>query len=379
MRTFRLNKFWYSVSTLVGSAVGIGFYGIPFSFQKAGFGLGLLFLIGISSLVLFSNLLYGEIVLRTHQRHQLVGYVHKYLGPWSRRVNLLSFWVSFYGSLIGIIIISGNFLTNIFSFAALSPVFFSTVFVIVAAVLVLMGLRSVSKFDFFMMLLFVFIVALIGVLGAGHIHRYNFSFAMGNFWFLPFGIILFAMNSSSGIPLAREILVGEEDKFRKAVMVGTLIPAALYFVFTLLVLGISGDITSPDAISGLRSFLGGKIVFVGSVFGFLTSSTIFLNLATALKKSFQEDFHFSPKWAWFLVVVPPYLLFLSGIRNFIDIIDLVGGMAVSIEVLLLVFMYVKARKAGDRVPEYSFSLPNWIMYATMGVLAFGAAYTLIVK
>jgi amino acid permease len=187
------------------------------------------------------------------------------------------------------------------------------------------------------------------------------------------------MNSSPGVPLAREVLVGEEDKLRKAIVVGTLIPALLYFIFTFLVLGISGDMTSPDAISGLRSVLGSKIVFIGSVFGFLTSSTIFLNLATALKRSFQEDFHFKMKWALLLVIVPPYLLFLSGIRNFIDIIDLVGGLAVSVEALLLVFMYVKARKCGDRLPEYSFGLPNWVMYATMGVVAFGAAYTLIFK
>ncbi len=376
----KLNRFWYAVATLVGSTIGVGIYGIPFAFQKAGFGVGFLFLVGVCGLILLSNLLYGEIILRTHERHQLVGYTNKYLGVLARKINLFTFMVGAYGALIGVIIISGGFLANTLSFFIhLSPVYWSTLFVLIASIFIFRGLRTVSRVDFLMMLFFAAIIFLVGFIGINHIDFSNYTIAVKDFWFLPFGIIMFAMSSMPGIPLVREVLVGAEDKLRKALVIGTIIPASLYLIFTLAVVGISGDVTSPDAISGLASFLGLKIVFIGSLFGFLTSSTIFLNLGTALNESLQQDFHFGRRWAWFLTIIPPYILFLSGIRNFIDIISLVGGVAVSVEVVILIFLYAKARKNGDRVPEYSIRVPLPILYLMMALFAAGAVYTILIK
>lgn len=377
---FRLNKFWYGVATLVGSTVGVGFYAIPLTFVKSGFGLGLIFMIGTVGLVLLANLLYGEVVLRTHQRHQFVGYVNKYLGKWAKRINLLIFWVSVYGALVGIIIISGGFLSNIFSFYfSFSSVIFSTIFIIFASALVLAGLKTISRLDFLMMLVFAVIVGIIAIAGARHVNWANYTFELTDFWFLPFGVILFAMNSMPGIPLIREVLIGRERDLKKAIVWGTLIPAILYLIFTFVVVGISGDITSPDSITGLQIFLGSKILIIGSIFGFITSSTIFLNLTLALKESLGQDFHFKRKWAWLLAMIPPYFLFLSGIRNFIDVIGLVGGFAISLQMVLMIFLYIKAKKNGDRIPEYSIRLPKWSLYCFILFFGLGAAYTFFVR
>ena len=364
---------------LVGSTVGIGFYGIPFTFMKAGFGISLLFFGAIVGLVLLNNLLYGEVVLRTHYRHQMVGYVNKYLGPWAKRVNLFIFWVSTYGAMIGIIIISGDFLSNILSpYLDFSPVVFSTLFLLLAAALVLAGVRTVSRLDFLMMLLFMLIVAVIAIFGVRHLTPANYTFDLTDFWFLPFGVILFALHSG-GVPLMRQVLDEQERRLKPAIIYGTLIPASLYLIFTLLVVGISGEVTSPDAISGLKGWLGGDIVLVGSLFGFLTSTTIFFNIATALRESLREDFRIKRRWLWVLALLPPYLLFLSGIRNFIDIIGLVGGVAVSLQLVLLIFLYVKAKKNGERVPEYSIRVPSWALYLMILFFGLGAVYTVLVK
>jgi len=377
---FRLNKFWYAVATLVGSTVGVGFYAIPLTFVKASFGVGLIFMVIVLGLMLLTNLLYGEVVLRTHQRHQFVGYVNKYLGKWARRINLFIFWISVYGALVGIIIISGTFLSNVFSFYfSFSSVFFSTVFIIVASILVASGLKTISRFDFLMMIVFGAIVGFITISGAKYISWSNYGFEMTDFWFLPFGVILFAMNSTPGIPLIREVLIDREHDLKKAIIYGTLIPAIFYLIFVFVVVGISGDITSPDSIAGLQIFLGNKILVIGSIFGFVTSLTIFLNLALALKESLNYDFHFKRKWVWLLAMVPPYLLFLSGIRNFIDIIGLVGGVAISLQSILMIFLYVKAKKNGERIPEYSIRLPNWNLYLIMLIFGLALVYTLIVR
>lgn len=377
---YRLNRSWYAVALLVASGVGVGFYGIPFTFQKAGFLVGSIFFVALGVLSLIGNLLYGEVVLRTHRRHQFIGYVNKYLGVWPRRLNLFTFWVAIYGSLVGIIIISGDFLSNIFSsFLSFSPLVFSTLFIIFASVLVLAGLRAVSRFDFAIMVLFVLIVVLISLAGLDSINPGNYSLASRDFWFLPFGVILFTFNSSTGVPLMRERLAGQESKLRKTIFWGSLIPIIFYFLFTVVVVGVSGEITSPDAISGLGGFLGSRVVLLGSMFGFVSSFSIFLNLATSLKESLIEDFHFKNKTNWLLVMLPPYILFLLGLRNFIDIIGLVGGLVISIQLISLIFVYTKARESGERIPEYSISFPKWLLYFMILIFSLGAIYTLFIR
>jgi tyrosine-specific transport protein len=379
MSWLKPNKFWYAVAVMVASTIGVGFYGIPFTFAKAGLTAGLLFFFGVVGMMLLVNLLMGEVVLRTHQRHQFVGYVNRYLGVWAKRINLFIFWVSTYGALIGVIIISGDFLSNILSpYLNFSTEYFSTLFIIIASILVFVGLKTVSKFDLIAMSVVIIAIIGIGLLGISHVSINNYNFSFSDFWFLPFGVILFSLHSVS-IPMAREMLIGSERSLKKVIIYGTLVPAGLYLFFSIVVLGISGDMTSPEAITGLFSFIGSKILFMGSLVGFITSSTIFLNISTALKESLQEDFKIKHRWMWILAMLPPYLLFLMGVRNFIDIIGLVGGVAVSLQTILLIFMYVKAKRSGDRIPEYSIRLPVWSMYLLMAVFATAAIYTIWVK
>jgi amino acid permease len=379
LENLRLNKFWYAVAVLVGSTIGVGFYGIPFSFAKGGLTMGLVFFAVVAGLTLLINLLMGEVTLRTHQRHQLVGYVKKYLGTWAHRINVFVFWLTIYGALIGIIIVSGDFLANILSsYIDFSPVMYSTIFIIVATILVAFGLKTVAKFDFFVMSVVIAAILVICFSGLFKIDLANYSFQITNFWFLPFGVILFSLNNSS-IPLMREVLVGSERRVKNAVVWGSLIPSFLFLIFALVILGVCGETTSPEAISGLGGLLNTKIVFLGSIVGFLTSVTIFLNIATSLKESLQEDFKIRRRWTWVFAMLPPYLLFLFGIRNFIDIISLVGGVGVSIHMILLIMTYVRAKRHGDRVPEYSIRMPVWSMYFLMAVFAAAAVYTIIVK
>lgn len=372
-------KFWFATATLIASTVGVGYYGLPFAISKAGLTAGLFFFILVTALMLLGNLLFGEVILRTHRRHQLVGYVNKYLGAWARKINLFVFWVAIYGGMIAIIIISGDFLANfLVYFIDLSPAVFSTIFLISITIVANLGLKFVSKLDLFVFSVIGVIVIFILTAGVNHINFDNFSFTISDYWFLPFGVILFSL-SQSGLPLLREVLAGEEKKMRKAIILGTLLPATFYLVFALLVIGISGDITSPDAISGLQAFLGPVAVIIGSILGFITATTIFLNMATSLRESLEEDFKMKARWVWILALTPPYILFLSGIRNFVDIISLVGGVAVSAQLILMIFLYAKAKKEGERIPEYAVRIPNWALYLMMLVFAAGAFYTVIIK
>ena len=217
-------KFWFATATLIASTVGVGYYGLHFAISKAGLTAGLFFFILVTALMLLGNLLFGEVILRTHRRHQLVGYVNKYLGAWARKINLFVFWVAIYGGMIAIIIISGDFLANfLVYFIDLSPAVFSTIFLISITIVANLGLKFVSKLDLFVFSVIGVIVIFILTVGVNHINFDNFSFTISDYWFLPFGVILFSL-SQSGLPLLREVLAGEEKKMRKAIFLGTLLP-----------------------------------------------------------------------------------------------------------------------------------------------------------
>src|SRR3989344_7749641 len=98
-------KFFYATAALVGTMVGVGVFGVPFSFAKAGFSVGFLFLLLTGFLTLIINMMFGEVVLRTKERHQTVGYAGLYLGPVWKGVMFFAMVLSIYAAMLAYIII----------------------------------------------------------------------------------------------------------------------------------------------------------------------------------------------------------------------------------------------------------------------------------
>jgi len=372
--------FLYATAVLVGTMVGVGIFGIPFVFSKAGFWVGFSLLIFIGFITLLLNLMYGEVVLRTHQEHQITGYTDKYLGLWFKRSIFFSVALALYSALLVYIVIAGEFLNNILSsvFYA-SPTSYSLIFFIVLALLILGGIKRISWVELFLMGLFMVVVVLIFGIGVSKISLSNLTSVHPEFWFLPYGVLLFAFAGFSAIPIQRDILRGQEYNLKKSILLAVILTGALYLVFAFTVLGISGSSTTPDAISGLYEFLGGKIIFLGSLFGILAVTTSFLMLGSAFLEMFRLDYDIKRKWAWLLVVIPPLVLFLGGLRTFIDIISLAGSVAIGLEGIVLTFVYIKSKSKGDRVPEYSLELPKFIYYLLIFMFGAGIVYALFIK
>lgn len=370
-------RFYSAVAVLMGSIIGVGIFGIPFALAKAGFLTGLLFLIGLTLVTLVLNLAYGEIILRTNRAHGIVGYAGIYLGELGKKIAFFTFVLSSYSALLAYIIVGGEFLSNIFSFQFyFSPQTLSFLFFLTGAMAIAGGLKIVSVFDLMMLFLYIGGVGLILGWGAGQIQLANLSIFHQDFWFLPYGVLLFALSGSS-VVLQREVLGGQESRLKKAIIWGTLIPAAIYFVFALVVVGISGESTSPESFSGLLPFLGPRIIWFGSIFGVLAIFTSFLTLGDVLQESFRYDFKIKKGGAWLLAVIPPWLMFSLGVNNFINVINLAGAVAIGLQSIVLIFIYGKVKRLGHRLPEYSLHLPMFFWYAMIAMAAFGIIYTLV--
>ena len=377
---FKENNFLRSTAILVGTMVGVGIFGIPFAFAKAGFWIGFLFLVGIGLITLLLNYIYGEIILRTHQPHQMVGYTQVYLGSVWKRIIFFSIILNTYAALLAYIIIAGEFLPNILSpFLYGSSTTFSIWFFAIVSILVLFGIRTVSSVELVLTCLFIAVIALITIFGFGQINFSNYSTINLEYWFFPYGVLLFAFAGLSSIPIQRRILEGKEAMFKKSILAAVVLTGILYFIFGFIILGISGEATSPEAISGLVDNLGGTIIFLGSLFGFLAVSTSFIMLGTALLEIFKLDYGFNRGVSWLLVILPPLVLFLGGLRNFIDVISLAGAVAIGLEAFILILVFVKAKTHGDRIPEYSLKIPVWLLYLLGLVFIGGIGYTLLTR
>ena len=374
-----LNKnFFSSVAVLVGGIVGVGIFGVPFVFAKAGFLTGLLFLTGLGVFNLILNLAYGEVILRTDKAHQLVGYAETYLGSFFKKLTFFVFLLSIYSALLAYIIVGGEFLANVLSFKFfLSAETLSVAFFLTASFVLAGGLKTVSAIDLFMGFLYLASIILVVVLGVDSVKLGNFSLWNREFWFLPYGVVFFALSGMSSVVLQREVLDGSEFNLKKSIIWGSLIPPVLYAIFAFIVVGVSGEATSPEALSGLLVFLKPAIVIVGSVFGVLAIFTSFLNLGRVLQESFQFDFKLNKFFAWLLALWPPFLLFLFNVRNFINVISLAGALALGAQSIIFIFIYGKVKKMGHRIPEYSLNLPIWFWYLAMATFSAGVVLTFI--
>ncbi len=225
---FKNYQFFYAVTLLVGMIVGAGTFGIPYVFSQAGFAIGFFYLIFLGAAVMLVHLFYGEIVLRTEQPHRLIGYAAEYLGSGAKKIAALVVLFEYYGALLAYLILGGRFLSIIFgqwlaSFKigflaelARFDFFWTLIFFLIGAAAIFWRLRTVAVSEFFMTILLLLVVVILLVKAAPLVSFDNLrTFNLGKF-FLPYGVILFALAGSAAVPEMRQVLAGQERKLKKA-------------------------------------------------------------------------------------------------------------------------------------------------------------------
>jgi len=336
-------KYLEGIGLLVGMIFGAGVFALPFSIAQAGIFWGLVHFGIAFSLIVFLHLLYSEVAYSTEGRHRLTGYTRIYLGKKAERLMFLATIFSYYGTLLVYGILAGIFLSNIFPKVA--PEIFSLLFFLAGAFLILLRLSKIGLLNFFLTLpLFGFVLYLFFVAWPV-IKPANFQlFNNNNFWFLPFGVWLFSLTGFSIIPEVRDLFSRNSLKnFKKVVLFSILITALFYFIFVFSIIGAAGEKISQDALSGLIPILGFKAVLAGSLLGLLAVFTSLLALAQDFKDIFRYDYKL-PFWlSWILVVGPPIILFFSGFRNFISLINVIGIFGFGLSAIFIIFMFRKQR------------------------------------
>ena len=356
--------------TIVGTIVGAGVFALPYIFSQSGVITCLLYFLILTPVVVLLHLFFGEITLRTKEEQRLSGYTQKYLGKKAKHIVASSIIIGVLGSLVVYIILAGDFLSILFP-QWLSPAQYSIIAWGVLAFLVFLGTRSVAWVEVLITSALFLVAAIVLAACLPHFKIINLSFFNSAKIILPFGIIMFSLVGWSSVPEAEDLLT-DKRKLKKVIIVAVSLAAIFYCLFAIIISGVTGQQTSQEALKGLVSVLGYKVMIFGALFGLLAVVTSFLTLANYLKNTFTFDYKQPRYLAFCLACVFPLFLFLLGFRDFIGVISFLGAIIGLVEGVALILIYLKARKIGDRTPEYALKIPKLVPYLMLFILFFGA-------
>jgi amino acid permease len=215
---------------------------------------------------------------------------------------------------------------------------------------------------FLIVIILIFLYFGINKIDASNLQTIEFKDIFG-----PYGVILYSLAGIAAIPEMISVFKRGKRHYKKAIILGTIIPAVLYLVFITVVIGLTGRNTSMEAISGLSGVLGNKVVLWGSIFGFLATITSFFVLGLSLKESYIHDFGFNKNWAWFITCFVPIILFALGVQNFILVITLLGAVMGLVECASIILIHGMITGEKQRL----------LHYFLIGVFILGFIYTII--
>lgn len=330
-----------AAGVLFSTIVGAGVLSLPFVVARVGIVIGSIYIIAMGLVMCAVHLMLAEIVIRTRRHLQLTGLIRKYLGRFGSLIMAVIFMVLHVGAMTAYLIGEGESLAAVFGG---TPFVWAMLFFVIGTAIILRGVASITRFDFWMSLLTIAVIAAVVVLSTPFAVDWNYMPQQISSLLIPYGVLLFAFHGTSAIP-ELEIIVGSDAKaLRKAVLVGSLVPIVLYAVFAITVVAVTGANTSQIATIELGRAVGPRMVLIGNIFAIIAMSSSFVTIGQALRRTFQWDYGASPWLALFGAVGIPLLLYIVGARKFVEVIAVVGASCGTIEIILLLWAYWRMNK-----------------------------------
>jgi amino acid permease len=358
---------------MLGMIIGAGIFGLPFAFSKAPFYWNLLLFVAVFGLSLLLHYIYAGIIYITPGKHRFPGYVKRYLGHRAETIAAIFTVLSSYGAMLAYGILGAIFLEIIFG---LDLFMGGIIFFVLGGLLFSRPLAYVGRVDFYLsipLLLFILYLAfrLLPISRA-----VNFSGIEAESWFFSYGILVFAMGGYSGLPDLHDLLGHTSGSIFKRIIFWSLFASALlYLLFIFTVVGVSGQIVSEDAITGLGGAIGREALVLGALIGIFTVFRSYTTFGADLKLTYQYDYGISKTSAWLLAFTPPITLFISGLVDLVKILSLVGSVGLGVFAIFILSM------AWHRSREISlflnFKLHSWILIILAALFVAGALQDII--
>jgi amino acid permease len=363
------HKFLYGLATLVSTILGVGTFAFPYALSQTGFIFGIFLVIILAIVVTYLHLIFGEIVLRTKEKHCLPGYVRTYSPALEPLVKVTTF-IDSISVLIIYLFVGSAFLAQLVPFLSGNNEAL-IVFWLVTSLLLAVNLRTFAFSELIMTFFLIFAIFIIFFASLPEIDTTNLlRFEVKNL-IIPYGIIFFSFMGRSAIPEIRMILAGEEKKIHKVIIWSTIIITFVYLIFSIAIIGISKGAVPELATDNIREFFPAQLTLLVYFLGIISILTSQISLARYLKESFVFDYKFNKTLSFLIITLLPIIFVLSGLRDFISIMVFVGTIFGGLEGLIMIFIYMRAKKLNTREPEYSLKISPIMLGGIASILIFG--------
>jgi len=248
-------------------------------------------------------------------------------------------------------------------------------------IIVYRGVKATGRAELILISLLVFVVLLIGFFSFNKINLSYLTHLNVAKFLVPYGVIVFAYLGLPSIPEMQEQLGKEKKKLKKAIILGSIIPIILYIVFSFIIIGVVGlenfELLEPNeriATIALGIYSYPLLGVFANILAFLAMFTSFLTIGTALKEVYQFDYNIPKGWALALTFSLPLAIVLMNLTSFITVLGITGAVAGGIDGILIILTYWKAKKMGERKPEYSLGTHYFLGAILMLMFVSGIVY-----
>ncbi len=271
---------------IAGTAVGVGMLALPVATGAGGFVPSAVIYLLCWAFMLATGLLLVEASLWMPKETSFISMAEKILGPWGR----ILFWVV-YLFLFGTVMIAhaaggGAILTDLTGWSLPSWAF-AAIYTGALAPVVYLGTHSVDRLN--ICLISGVILSYFGFIwvASGHVKVELLSYAQWNKAWLALPILFTAFTYQVIIPTLMNYMQRDVKKIRKAIILGSSLPLAIYLVWELLILGIvpadslmEAARLGQNAVYPLKEWVGSPYVFaIGKAFAFFAITTSYIPLA----------------------------------------------------------------------------------------------------
>lgn len=374
-----------AAAIVAGNGIGSGVMAIPYFISKAGVLNGIVAFISAYIISVFLHLMIAQIMFLTGDTADILSAFNTFLFK-GKLKNVLK--ITFF--MIMVIVLETTLAAYIAGAADIFAEFFpmipgkvlGTIFFVLAAVVVLLGLRAIcisEKVTVSVMgaiLLIAVIFSLRNIkpdIGTGFLPSKDVSILSG--FAATFSMIMFSFSAIFSVPQVIECLDHDEKKVRKSIFYGFLINLVISVIVTVCAVITSSEVTKV-AIVGWAESVGGIIQILGSVFILLAMFTSYWSIGFATTEIISNQTKKTFGLSFVLATVPALILTFVLSSGFMEYMKIAGGAVAVIISLMLIPTYLictKGKKVTilNRIESSKISvLIVFVMYLVMAVGSF---------
>ncbi len=337
---------WESACIVTGYGVGGGIMAMPYLAEKNGIVMAFVILIFSFFANLVIHYMIADIAIKSGGQSQIVEVFSKYLFTGRHKKLITGFFfvvmaLVMFTNLAAYISGAAEIISSLLGL----PLIVSTIiFYVLAASVVLFGLKAVGVSEKIAVAVIYIVVGVLAVSSVFHISNpLRVEPGSVNHILAFFGMAMLAFSAFFSVPQAVKGLNADAKKVKKAVFIGLLNNLILIVVITLCALLASTEVTEV-AMIGWSAGIGGWAQIAGSVFTVLAMITSYWAISLALADITEEQIKIDRRLCWLIATVPSLLMTFVNLGGFMDFMRIGGGLIGILIAILVIPAYRKSRK-----------------------------------